>query len=139
MSKLIPFWLGVSLFIVEARASDDCLKMYLQMKRDTERVEELNRLKAELGQKFTDHVKQDFDAQAEGLIDEVHRSQALKVAFAQKRLIRTIEAKTRSIAAVNSEYCAKCVDKVKNGDAAGEICSYCPDAPACAKPKSGKK
>lgn len=101
------------------------------MRKDQARLQELIGLNHELDTKFDEYVKADFASQSEGLLDDLHRNAALKVAFARKRLNRAIEVQQHKVKSSGDGYCETC--KWDRKSKKKEYCSVCDAEGECEK------
>lgn len=85
----------------------------------------------EIDRRFQESVKQDFNAQTEGLLDEIKRNEAVKIAFARKRLMRSMEVRREKLARARAEFCVNCRDVRESGGL--PYCERCPNRPECNK------
>ncbi len=82
----------------DRRAFDEEAKLLIKLNKQLE----------ELNQKFANCAKADFDSQTEGIIDSVKRGEAIKAAYAKRKLSKKIEDKTTDLAHVKKQLCEKC-------------------------------
>ncbi len=99
---------------------------------DTEmQILDLQRTRDELSAKFKDLVVDDVKAQAEGLLDEVQKNEAIKVSYTRRKLTKSIDDKTAFVKAVREEYCVRCATSIKNEFAKASFCAKCPGKIDC--------
>lgn len=121
-----------SLFSVAAHAAQvDCNELFESARKDQTRLQELIGLNHELDTKFDEYVKADFTSQSEGLLDDLHRNAALKVAFARKRLNRAIEVQQLKVKTSGDSYCGSCKPDRKSQKK--DYCSVCDTEGECLK------
>lgn len=77
--------------------------------KQKEKLEQLVSQESALSKEFSQSVARDFSSQVEGLVGELDRNKAMKVAFARKRLTRNIDATKAKIGLLKKEYCKSCV------------------------------
>lgn len=115
---------------VLSQGNDVCPAFKDRVEKEVKALDELTQSYEELNKKFEQSVQDDFTAQAEGLIDGLRRNEAVKLAFARKRLGQTLETKRAQVKALRQSYCPKCSEK-GSPDIAGR-CRRCPDDKSCA-------
>lgn len=106
MRVLLYAWIATSTCLA---AGDPCLDLKNSVDSDRERLERLESERAELSVQFSDSVRRDFASQAEGALEEMHRSRALKVAYSRKRLERKILEIREKIAPSARKMCDECL------------------------------
>lgn len=112
----------------DSGASDDCDALRMSFDNDLLLLEEMAKFQGDLNQKFTEQVQKDFAAQTTGILDELQRAQAVKIAFARKRLGRSVDAKKAALKRVKAAYCTKC-SRLEGGKFSN--CERCPENPDC--------
>lgn len=124
--------LFVALFEISfADAATVCSEITTRLRASTDRIDELLKLKKELNEKFEQYVTEDYKAQTENLFDELHRSAAIKVAFARKKLEKSLQTQKSSLEAVSQEYFTKCGGDPSAPSVKAAVCSRCPDSSVC--------
>lgn len=114
-----------------------CEELPGKIGKERKELEDMIRDSHALNEKFTESVKRDFHAQSEGMIEDIHRNEAVKVAFARKKLHKAIEKKRAAVAALKSEYCAKCF--IKEVEAQKKVaCEFCPEDGRCRRSPAAK-
>lgn len=94
-------------------------------------IAELTHAREELLAKFKGLVVEDVKAQADGLIDELQKNEAIKVSYTRRKLTKSIEDKTSFAKSIREEYCVRCVNSLKNEFAKASFCAKCPGKIEC--------
>ena len=85
----------------------------------------------ELDRRFGSSVRDHFNSQAEGVFDELKQNEAVKIAFARKKLVKTIEAQKSKVRDLRASYCDKCFPTKLTPKNQASNCEKCPDKPEC--------
>ena len=128
---LCVFFIAVLATSIVPAVAGSCPDLSAKIDRETAQLNELMVLREELNEKFQGEVANDFTAQSEGLLDEIHRSAAIKVVFARKKLTKNIEAKKLTLMGLKSEYCSRCSADFRNETSKKSYCDKCPVRPEC--------
>ena len=132
-SLTLIFLLPIS---TSANSQLDCRDVASRLRSEDERLAHINRNKEELALKFDDYVKQDFDAQTEGIFDTIHRNAALKVIFAKKSLEKSLEQQKAVLRQTIEEFCTKCGFLANQTEERPGYCERCPAVTSCTPEKS---
>jgi len=112
-----------------SQANDICPSFKDRLDKEIKLLNGLSQSYQELNEKFEQSVEADFTAQAEGFIDSIRRNEAVKLAFARKKLGATLDLKKEQVKQLRGNYCVKCTEK-NSLDRAGR-CERCPDDKVC--------
>ncbi|MBI4402970.1 MAG: hypothetical protein HY537_02340 [Deltaproteobacteria bacterium] len=108
-----------------------CEDLDISIDRSLAMLNESLRLQDELKTKFEHYIEQDFVDQSEGLISQINRSAASKVAFAKKKLARLIENQDKTLADLKGQFCNHCSSNTTVQDFRQRFCARCPDHTVC--------
>jgi hypothetical protein len=131
----IALALGVADFAAGAKLS--CDKAPSQLEKLQKEVDALTKLRQEMNDEFEGVLQKDMRSAAEGEKDTVHRSTAVKLAFARNRLNKKIEAKEKEHSDLAKEYCKGCAPDRKTKDRLAQFCELCEDASRCPEDQEG--
>lgn len=96
---------------VSSQADGTCPALKGRLEKEIAGLTSLNNTYQELNARFEESVQDDFTAQAEGFLDEIRRNEAVKLAFARKRLNQNRELKKQQVQTLRAQYCPKCNDE----------------------------
>jgi hypothetical protein len=126
--------LGFFLLMLVAKAAfatSSCSELGHKVDGQSAALAEMLDLQRELEEKFQTKIAADVSAQTDGILDELSRNEAIKVAFAKKRLAKNIESKRVELAASQNEYCFQCRGEILLPDLHAKYCSRCPQQKGC--------
>jgi len=95
---------------VSSQANGVCSALRPRLEKEVAALTGLNENYRELNAKFEESVHEDFTSQAEGFLDEIRRNEAVKLAFARKRLGQNLALKKQQVQQLRSQYCPHCTD-----------------------------
>jgi len=119
-------------------SANHCTVLSNRIDDSENQLDELVKRREEMNREFKEHVSEDLTAQAEGVLDELHRNAAIKISFARRKLGRAIDEKTSTVGSMKKGYCSDCESAAKNIFAKVSFCTKCPDRSSCqdeAKPE----
>lgn len=85
----------------------------------------------ELDKRFNASVREHFNSQAEGVFDEYKQNEAVKIAFARKKLGKTIETQKTKVRDLRAHYCETCFPAKLTPKNRTSNCEKCPENPEC--------
>lgn len=95
--------------ISDGKSSINCPGKQKELDKQLSRIEQLKSEESQLTKQFSDSVEKDFSSQVEGVVGELHRNKALKVAYAKKRLARSIASTQDTLEDLRKDFCTNCI------------------------------
>lgn len=123
-------------FFLFAADKIGCNEVSETLYNEQTKLGELNQLREDLEKRFQEYSKEDFSAQVEGIANELHRTKALKVAFAKRRLTKLIDSMIQDIASTTQVFCQKCRAQLGTENMRERYCENCPRP--CSKSENSK-
>ncbi len=126
MKLLLIFLTSTTLF-----AAESCQDLVRTAGVERKSITELKALQDELQEKFKGFVDEDFSALVEGMNDALAHHEAIKAAFARKKLAKKMQERTHSYNSFLKSFCGQCKDLVESNDGKRKYCTHCTEEPHC--------